>query len=205
MTNESQISLEDERRRFFRIEDLIHLTYRLIDDEELSERASLLDKGMLEQFMVMSSLSAISAEMAGTFRKIELSDPDVAEYLKALDRKIDLIGKAIMLDETKAAENRAVAANLSASGISFHTNDVLEPGSSVELKMMLQPSGTGILVYGVVVGNDRIDNDPDYNNQVRIDFTHLREEDRDLLIKHVIRKQGDMLRERRAARENASD
>lgn len=205
MTNESQISLEDERRRFFRIEDLVHLTYRIIDNNELSERVSLLEKGMVEQFMVMSSLSAITAEMAATFRKIELSDPDVAEYLKAMDRKIDIVGKAIMLDEVKSTENHAVAANLSASGISFHTNETPELGSNVEIKMMLQPSGAGILTYGVVVGNDSIQNDPDYSNQVRIDFTHLREEDRDLLIKHVIRKQGDMLRERRAAREKTSD
>lgn len=87
MTNDTQVSLEDERRRFFRIEDLVHLTYRVIDEVELAEKAELLEKGMIEQFMLMSSLSAITAEMAGTFRKIEIGDPDVATYLKALDKK----------------------------------------------------------------------------------------------------------------------
>ena len=205
MTNDRQISLEDERRRFFRIEDLVHLTYRVIDDEELSEKAQMLEKGMLEQFMVMSSLSAITTEMAATFRKIEVGDPDVAAYLKALDKKIDLVGKAIMLDEVSATENKAAAVNLSASGIAFHTNEVIPTGTHVELKMMLLPSYTGIMTFGEVVGNDSISNDAEYQNQVRIDFTHLRDEDRDMLIKHVIRKQGDMLRERRAARENPSD
>ena len=205
MTNDRQISLEDERRRFFRIEDLVHLTYRVIDDGEMSKKTELLGKGVLEQFMVMSSLSAITAEMAATFRKIEIDNPDIAAYLKALDKKVELIGKAIMLDEVDAAENKAAAVNLSASGIAFHTNEILPVDSHVELKMMLLPSYTGILTYGKVVGNDSIDGDSEYRNQVRIDFTHLRDEDRDMLIKHVIRKQGDMLRERRAARENPGD
>ncbi len=205
MTNDTQVSLEDERRRFFRIEDLVHLTYRVIDEVELAEKAELLEKGMIEQFMLMSSLSAITAEMAATFRKIEIGDPDVATYLKALDKKIDLIGKAIMLEEVSADENKSAAVNLSASGIAFHTNEILAEGTRVELKLMLLPSCTGILTYGEVVGNDSMQSDADYSNQVRIDFTHLRDEDRDMLIKHVIRKQGDMLRERRAARENSTD
>jgi hypothetical protein len=40
---------------------------------------------------------------------------------------------------------------------------------------------------------------------VRVDFTHLRDEDRDLLIRHIMRKQGEMLRERRIARENGEN
>lgn len=205
MTNDKQISLEDERRRFFRIEDLLHLTYRVIGEDELTAKAELLEKGMVEQFMVMASLSAISAEMTATLRKIEIVSPDVAEYLRAVDRKIELLGKAIMLEEIEARENQASAVNLSASGIAFYTREILAIGSKVEIKMLLLPSYTGILAYGEVVGNDSIQNNADYQNQVRIDFTHLRDEERDMLIKHVIRKQGDMLRERRAAREKTPD
>jgi hypothetical protein len=205
MTTDKQVSLDDERRRFFRIEDLIHLTYRQIDKAELTEKTELLEKGLVEQFMIMSSLAAITADMAGSMRKIELADPDVAAYLKSLDNKVDMIGKAFMIEEVTAKENKAAAVNLSASGIAFHTNEILPIGANVEIKMMLMPSCTGVLTYGEVVGNDSIQSGSEFQNQVRIDFTHLREEDRDMLIKHVIRKQGDMLRERRAAREQDLD
>jgi hypothetical protein len=32
---------------------------------------------------------------------------------------------------------------------------------------------------------------------LRIDFTHIRDEDRDLLIKHMLRRQGERLRQAR--------
>lgn len=205
MMEENQVSIEDERRRFFRIEDLVNLTYEIIDENTLAEKVSLLEKGMIEQFMVMSSLSAITSEMSATIHKIETDHPDTAAYLKALDKKIDLIGKAFMLDEVRARENQAAAVNLSASGIAFNTNDKLKTGDHVELKIMLMPSCTGILTYGEIVACEKHTDSTGHQYQVRINFSHLRDEDRDMLIKHVIRKQGDMLRERRAARENTPE
>lgn len=205
MNDDNPMALEDERRRFFRIQDLVHLTYRVISESELTERTALLEKGLTEQFMVMSSLAAITTEMTATLRKIEVANPDVAEYLRAVDRKIDLLGQALMLDEMSVSEDRAAAVSLSASGIAFEVEKPLPEGEPVEVKLMLMPSCAGVLAYGTVITNDKVSVDGETVTQARIDFTHLRDEDRDLLIKHVIRKQGDMLRERRAARENAND
>jgi Flp pilus assembly secretin CpaC len=203
MTEEQHVSIEDERRRFFRIEDLIHLTFRQIDETELAYKVDLLDKGLVEQFMITSSLAAMTADMAATLRKIEVADPDVASYLKSLDRKIEMVGRAFMVDEVNAQGHKAAPVNLSASGIAFQTETPLHIGSNIEIKMMLMPSSAGIMTYGKVIGNDRVEDAGGVHNQARVDFTHLREEDRDLLIRHVIRKQGDMLRERRIARENS--
>jgi hypothetical protein len=205
MTEEQHVSLEDERRRFFRIEDLVHLTFRQIDETELAYKVDLLEKGLVEQFMITSSLAAITADMAATMRKIEVTEPETASYLKSLDRKIDMIGQAFMVDEVNAQGNTAAPVNLSASGIAFHTEEALPVGNKLEIKIMLMPSSAGIMAYGEVIGNDRVEDASGFHNQARIDFTHLRDEDRDLLIRHVIRKQGDLLRERRIARENSED
>jgi len=203
MTDEPKVSIEDERRRFFRIEDLVHLTFREIDDNELAYKADLLEKGLVEQFMINSSIAAVTADMAATLRKIEVNDPDVAQYLKSLDQKIDMIGRAFMVDEVNAQDNKASAVNLSASGIAFHHDKKIQEGTILEIKLMLMPSNAGILTYGKVISNEAMQGPDGGDYQVRVDFTHLREEDRDLLIRHVIRKQGDMLRERRIARENS--
>ncbi|MBT8439544.1 MAG: PilZ domain-containing protein [Gammaproteobacteria bacterium] len=203
MTDEQKISIEDERRRFFRIEDLVHLTFRIIDDTELAYKTDLLEKGLVEQFMITSSLAAVTADMSATLRKIEVNDPDVANYLKSLDQKIDMIGRAFMVDEVNTHDNKASAVNLSASGIAFHHENEIPLGTNLEIKMLLMPSNAGVLTYGKVIGNEPAEEANVTDIQVRVDFTHLREEDRDLLIRHVIRKQGDMLRERRVARENS--
>ena len=203
MTDEQQVSIEDERRRFFRIEDLVHLTFRVIDETELAYKTDLLEKGLVEQFMITSSLAAVTADMSATLRKIEVNDPDVANYLKSLDQKIDMIGRAFMVDEVNTQDNRVNAVNLSASGIAFHHEKEIPIGTTLEIKMMLMPSNAGVLTFGKVIGNEPVEGINGTDIQVRVDFTHLREEDRDLLIRHVIRKQGDMLRDRRIARENS--
>lgn len=197
--------LDQERRRFFRIEDLIQMTWRRVDEKELAYKLEMLEKGLVEQFMVSSSLAAISAEMSATLRRIEVKEPDVAEYLKALDRKIDLIGQAFMVDENAEADMHATPVNLSASGIAFYTAEPLEEGIYLEIRMTLLPTTAGVLAYGRVIGNDAGETVDGPVNQVRVDFEHMRDEDRDMLIRHVIRKQGDMLRERRVARENSED
>ena len=203
MTEEKKVNLDDERRRFFRIEDLIHLAFRVIDENELNFKADMLDKGLVDQFMITSCLATITADMASTLRKIEVVEPDVAAYLKSLDRKIDLIGRTFLTEEVQTDDHEAEAVNLSASGIAFSTKEALPIDANVELKMMLMPSFAGVLTYGKVIGNEIVEDETGRRNMTRIDFTHMREEDRDLLIRHVIRKQGDMLRERRIARENA--
>lgn len=198
---DNRAAIVEEKRSFFRIEDLIHLNYEVIDQQDLQERTDRLDKGFTGQFMVMSSLAAITSEMSVVLRRIENDNADLATYLKALDRKIDLLGKTFMVGEVDLNDDQAVAVNLSASGIAFHSKKPLEINAAVELKMMLMPSCTGVLTYGEVVGCDPVKARGNHDYLTRVAFTHIRDEDRDVLIKHVIRRQGNMLRERRAARE----
>jgi hypothetical protein len=66
--------------------------------------------------------------------------------------------------------------------------------------MLLFPSFTGLLIYGNVVGSTPAPDQASsaaYRNLVRIEFTHIREQDRELLIRHLLRRQSDQLREDR--------
>ena len=44
----------------------------------------------------MSSLAAITAQMTAGLRRIENRDPDLAAYLRAIDQKIEVIGRAFI-------------------------------------------------------------------------------------------------------------
>jgi hypothetical protein len=204
MKDNQNISLEDEKRRFFRIEDLVHLSCNVLDERSFNEKIQLLEKGVSEQFLVMSDLSAISSEMSASLRRIESREPEIADYLRSIDRKIDLLGRAIMSEEFGVNIDSAVPVNLSASGVGIKTGRAIPENSSVEVRMILLPDHVGVMAYGSVVACEEQD-DERYPYLVRVDFTHLRDEDRDLLIRHIMRKQGEMLRERRIARENGEN
>ncbi len=52
-----------------------------------------------------------------------------------------------------------------------------------------------------MVGCDSVKDPDGYNNIVRINFINMIERDRDLLIRHVIKRQGESLKKRREQRE----
>ena len=66
---------------------------------------------------------------------------------------------------------------------------------------MLLPDNAGLLAFGEVINCEKHQD----GYLIRVDFTYMRDEDRDLLIRHIMRKQGEMLRERRVSKENQSD
>lgn len=203
MKNSPQlIDAVEDRRRFFRIPDAISLSYGLVAEEDIASRKALFEQEHESDFTIMGSLASVTQQMSGLLHKIESSEPDIANYLKALDSKIDLLGRAFLSRYYDLADQPTQPVNISASGISFNGEKSFKPGTFIELKLLLQPSYTGILVFGQVVSCEEIDlpgSDSTYT--LRVDFTHINSNDQDVLIRHVIKRQSRLLREQREARE----
>ena len=202
MTSEEQDKMSDERRAFFRIDDSIQVSYRVI---EASHMPVDIDDQHLQndRFTVMTRLHAISQHLSAAFHRIEQRDPDVADYLKSLDEKVDLLGKSFLAAEDDLLDQPSQSVNLSAGGLAMDTAEALKVGDLVEIKLLLLPSYTGVLAYGEVVGVDPShEGDAAYPHHVRINFTLIRGSDQDALIRHIMRRQGEMLRQRRLQQES---
>lgn len=189
---------DNDRRSYFRIDDTVRLSLRAVAESEIGERLDRLEQDLAGNFTVMSSLAAITAQMAVGLRRIEARDPDLAAYLRAIDQKIEVIGRAFLAQEPELASERAVAVNLSAGGICVASDDCLETGQLVEIRMLLFPSFTGLMVYGTVVECSEAPAGQDGGGKLlRIEFSHIREQDRELLIRHLLRRQSAQLRDDR--------
>jgi hypothetical protein len=193
-----------ERREFFRVDDSVNIRYNLVRPEDLSSRLQSLEDEVESNFTVVSSLAAITQQSAGLMHKIESERPEIAAYLKSLDRKIELIGRTLMTQDSEYSEQPAQAANLSATGMAFHARERIEPGSLLEMRLVLLPSFIGMLIYAEVVGCEEMESsEGDYRHTLRVNFNHMRESDKDVLIRHVIKRQGRLLRKERESREEA--
>jgi hypothetical protein len=191
-------------RRFFRMDDVVHLSYQLIPKEQLAERLEQQGSGEPDTFTTLGGLSVISQQASIHLHRIEADAPDVAAYLKALDRKIELLGRAFLMQDAELGEQSAKRVNISASGIALHGPRPLEVGSVVEIKLLLPPAMTAIHTFGEVVACEESDDaEPGNPYTLRFDFTHMQESDRELLIRHMLRRQGTMLRESRENRESS--
>ncbi len=196
-------SVGHERRSFFRIEDYLNISFHPVTREVLQERVQRLEQGVDTHFTVVSSLAAISQQTATVLHKIRMESPDVATYLEALDRKIELLGRTLLSTESNLAEQHAYPVNLSASGMAFESHDAVESGTMLELKLLLYPSLAGILAYGEVISCEAVEHaESGFSHCIRVNFSHIRESDRDLLIRHVIQRQTNQLRKAREERED---
>lgn len=203
MSSQEQLDSHPDRRQFFRIDDTVSLSYQKIPLADLPERLELMKEHAQESnFTVVSSVAAITQKMAGVLHKIEARSSDIAAYLRSIDRKIELVARAFLAQNSDISEQPARAVNMSATGMAFNASETMEVGDMLELKILLMPSFTGILIYAEVVGCDQLESaENDLPYLLRVNFSHMRESDQDILISHVIQRQSIELRKRREERE----
>ena len=205
MNDENDELQPDERRSYFRIEDIVKLSYRSVAKDELPELIDRLNTGAGSNFTVMSSFTAMSQQMLLPLRRIEGSMPDVVACIKTLDQKLNILGRAFLLQGDDVLNQATTTVVISAGGISFSGSKSYKEGAVLEIKLLLLPEMTGLMVYGEVVDcakNKEAEN-VDESYQLRASFAHIREADRDILIRHVLRRQGEWLRKRRKENEGA--
>lgn len=196
----------DERRSYFRIDDRVKLTYRLVPEAELPALIDRLKTGAGSNFTVMSSFTSMSQQMLVQLRRIEGVSPDVAACIKILDRKLNILGRAFLLQEENVSNQPSKAVNISAGGIAFNSAESYPQGAMLELKLLLLPDMTGMIIYGEVVDctKSEKEGEADEPYSLRLTFSGIREPDRDILIRHVLKRQGEWLRKRRKENEEAS-
>jgi hypothetical protein len=193
--------VQAERRRFYRIDDSVALTYRLVPEDDLQDILEGFEDGLPNRFTLHANFVATSHQMRKLLEQISDEAPHVGAYLEALNRKLDLLAKLIAVQSTEVPDRPTRRVNLSAGGMAFHAPDPLPRESTLEIKLVLFPSYIGILTYATVVDCHRDESaQADFPYRVGVDFTHIREPDREVLVRHVLRKQAAWLRELRLPR-----
>ncbi len=187
----------EERRGFFRIDDEVNLFYKKIDEKLVTEPHHVSDN-ILNSCSLSTALEMVSQESALLLHRIEKNLPDVADYLRLIDAKIDLIAQAVMMQGFQFKESDTRNVNISATGMAFNCEEALKQGDYLEIKMLLVSSMAVIVTYGkVVYSKNSQSNDSQYSYFVGVDFIDMKDEDRELLIKYVVKKQLQQIRDKK--------
>jgi len=180
-----------ERRDFFRINDDVALTYRLVSSDEASKTLEDLGGDKNEPATLTNELEKMHEVSRIHFRHVEKESPEVARYFSYIEEKINLLAHHIMMANDELFVESTQPVNISGSGVSFTVDSELERGSCLEVKFTLTPSMVTINTFSEVVSCQ-----PDGSKfRVAVVFKHLRDADRDMLIRHVVKKQMNNIRE----------
>lgn len=187
----------EDRRDFFRIDDEVNLFYKKIEEKLVTEPHHVSDN-ILNSCSLSTALEMASQESAMLLHRIERNLPDVADYLRIIDSKVDLLAQAVMMQGFQFKENDTRNVNISATGIAFNCEETLKEGDYLEIKMLLVSSMAVIVTYGkVVYCRHNQSNDSKYPHFVGVDFINMKDDDREMLIKYVVKKQLQQIRDKK--------
>jgi len=187
-----------EKRRYFRVNDTINLFHRVIDESKIDERSHV-SSDVLASCSLAAALDMLNQEAAALVPRLERRDPEMVEYLRVLDSKINLIAQALRYQDDEFSEHDKREVSLSAAGVAFTNDSAIEVGALLELRMLLSSCLAVIVAYARVVQCKDISADNSRNPfAICVEYINMNEEDRELLIKHVIKKQMQQLRDKHA-------
>lgn len=195
--------MSDERREYFRIADEIALDYRLLKDEEVDGLLERMRSRLVDRFTAASSFAATTRQMAHLIHKVQTQSPELARCLQAIDQKLNMIAQLFVSEQMALDDQPTREVSLSAGGVAFRAQHELRTDSLLELRMVLFPSMIGILTISRVIHCERMDDgNSRFPWQVAVEYEHLRETDRELLVRHIMSKETEQLRAQRSENDN---
>jgi len=186
----------DERRRYFRVNDLIGIRYRILSEGE-TELAMQAKPSSLK-----SLLSQMDEGITVALAQIKNTDSDAYHVLHLLNQKLNLvIGHGFVKSDENAACMRACEVNLSACGIAFPCSSPAQLNQHIEIELSLYQSNVHItLVVAVIACEDYLDEVNDNTHLIRANFINISDVDQEHLIQYVIKRQAQQLSELREAK-----
>ncbi|HDY86275.1 hypothetical protein LCGC14_0519730 [marine sediment metagenome] len=187
----------NDRRNFFRINDIVYIDVTELNHEDATEATSAIKNPPSDDnhSQEKQQLSTIQASLTHLIEQINHTDRQVARALRLLDDKISIVSNSIQRQQNNMDTRKMVESNLSGGGIAFLTAHQYAHKATLDLRIELQPSGTIIHTIANVVACDKHDDSPaNTPYYLRLVFTHMSEYDRNFLVKHILSRQAEMLR-----------
>jgi len=185
-----------ERREHFRINDTLYIQYKAIDHataEQLGQQLLKVDHDEESHHQVQ--FRSLQTAFTLVSDQINHYDREVARALRLLNEKINLIEQAIYQPDPEGSLSQKCEVNLSGGGLGLLSEQQFETKSPLSVQIELRSSGVTIQAIANVIACTKAQSQ---NSQtpyyLRLAFTKINEQDRDLLIKHILFRQVKELR-----------
>lgn len=185
-----------DRREFFRINDTLVVEYSVVNQDRMNEVVNNIERADDHiDHQDRHQLRSLQNNLNHLLDNINQSNRDIARALRLLDDKINLLVQKMNRQNKPVKPEQLTHANLSGGGIAFMVSEPVKNRESVELYLQLLPSSTEINALARVVSCDKVKTaDPEHPYHLRLAFTHMDDQDRNLLVKHTLNRQAEALR-----------
>lgn len=195
--------LENDRRRFFRIQDRVTLNYRVVQSANIEHEISK-NGHIREQLSDLRNAShALDARLEVLNMKLAQDNPLVGEVLTLFHRKMALHERMLSLDSNDDRSfTPAKEVNLSASGIAFMAETPLNEGTYLKMEVITYPEHYYIPVFSRVVSCSQLDSSATSGYRIAVEFKGISNEDEEHIVNHIFKIQAQERRQEKAAQQN---
>ena len=180
-----------DRRNYFRIDDVTILYHRVLANDEESHSQEEVNQLAIDRLTLKARFEALTRELKPLSSHIEQGNPRLAQYLAAIDKKLNMLSEVLMDAAVDDLDEKPQKVNISAGGLSFESSSPITPGSILELRIILLPTNVGIYSHARVVLCKKEDEDGEGNKmyKIAVEFVRMDEEFRDLISRHVLSRE----------------
>lgn len=172
---------------FFQIDDLLPLDYHPLTESAAHELAQAEPSSL---FALLAELQHLEHDSQHLLRQVAERDRALAAYLKILNKRIELLGRALGL-QLSADMDTSVAVTLSEGGLTFPVAQPLQPGDWLALRLLL-PTPAGLSIAAQIADCTL---DPASGQYlIQVGFDQLTDTQRQLITRHIMHRQAQQIR-----------
>ncbi len=191
-------------RRHFRIDLEAMVQFSLLSEADAHTLASRILNSNLASTTVDSETVKINKQIQDGISMVTGTDLQLGHLLDLMNRKINLILRELEVQHDQQegkSSNVVMPVNLSGGGALIYSQQQLESGAQIDLKITFLSDHVAVRSVARVIRSIPAKNDPHGPWKVAVEFTHMHEDDRDRVIRMVLHEQTKLLRERSREKE----
>ncbi len=184
----------DERRRYFRIDDTVGLSIKLLDQGEAENNYAAFAPNAVEL------VGQYDSQIKRLLERLEGENETLVELATLLNNKLDKLTNLLAMESNLVDRiaHRVQEVNISACGLAFSHGDPIAEGSRIQIELTLLPKEVKIVSEGIVVACELTTGDHQ-RYYCRVDFYGMPPEKHEKLIQHIVQSQSAQLKSRRAS------
>lgn len=192
--------MNDERRRYFRIDETMGVSYRVLSEAEAKVFVKQSKTGEIDY------AANFDNRIQTLLDACRIQAPIAAELIDLVNKKLNFVIHQMDID-THLMQQVAFSlqtVNVSACGMAFHCEDNLTLGKKLQIELSLHPGELRVTSLAQVVACGPALEGSDLAYFVRVEFQQMTNYDQELLIQHIVKGQSLQLKKQRLLAEQES-
>ncbi|OUS72833.1 PilZ domain-containing protein [Pseudoalteromonas sp. A601] len=181
-----------EFEQYFQIAESNRVNLFAVDKHSVPQSPAQLEADIPPLFKLANEVSELEQSSLRPLRNLGDVAQELAVFLQAQSRKIDLIMSHILASE-QPQDNAMYCDSYGGGGVKFTTSEQYTIGQAFRTKLFLQHEASAVYCYTEVIAIDKLD---DGQKQYTLLFTAIRDSDQELVVRASLHAQTRQLKKR---------